>query len=400
MPRRTGAGTDRCPRPALSSAPMKVDFYRHTLGDDELESIRATLGSLFLTLGPRVGRFEEAFAARLGVPFVVGCSSCTTGLTLAMRAMDIGPGDEVITTPMTFCSTSNTIHHIGARHVFADIDPETGILDPERVKDKITEKTKAIAVVHLYGQLAPMKAFRALADAHGLYLIEDAAHAVESEREGVTVGQLGDAAIFSFYATKVMTSGDGGAIAVHDEGLRDRLRRLRNHGVSKDAAARHGGLYQHWDMMELGYKAAMTDVEAALLLPQLDRIDAQHASRTALVERYEHILADHPDLELVARNGVSGHHLMTVRVPRGLRDAVLTGLGQRQVGCAVNYRAVHTLHWYREQFGYRTEDFPRAADWGDRTISLPLYPGMPEAHVDAACDALDAALTDAKAQAA
>ena len=379
---------------------MKVDFFRHSLGREELESVKATLDSLFLTLGPRVGTFEERFAERLGVPYVVGCSSCTTGLTLAMRAMDIGPGDEVITTPMTFCATSNTIHHIGAKHVFADIDPKTGILDPEKVKAKITERTKAIAVVHLYGQLAPMEAFRKLADEHGLYLIEDAAHAVESERNGVTTGKLGDAAVFSFYATKVITSGDGGAVAVHDEGLRNRLNRLRNHGVSKDAAARHGGLYQHWDMLELGYKAAMTDVEAALLLPQLDRMEAQHQSRSALVERYEARLTGHPDVELVERTGVSGHHLQTVRVPRGLRDAVLTGLGQRQVGCAVNYRAVHTLQWYRDQFGYQPEDFPIAADWGDRTLSLPLYPGMPESHVDAAVAALDAAIAEAKAQAA
>ena len=379
---------------------MKVDFFRHSLGREELESVKATLDSLFLTLGPRVGTFEERFAERLGVPYVVGCSSCTTGLTLAMRAMDIGPGDEVITTPMTFCATSNTIHHIGAKHVFADIDPKTGILDPEKVKAKITERTKAIAVVHLYGQLAPMEAFRKLADEHGLYLIEDAAHAVESERDGVTTGNLGDAAVFSFYATKVITSGDGGAVAVHDEGLRDRLKRLRNHGVSKDAAARHGGLYQHWDMMELGYKAAMTDVEAALLLPQLERMAAQHQSRTELVERYEAKLKGHDDIELVERTGTSGHHLMTVRVPYGLRDAVLTGLGQRQVGCAVNYRAVHTLHWYREQFGYQPDDFPIAADWGDRTISLPLYPGMPHEHVDTAVEALEAALAEAKAKAA
>ncbi|MEM9691720.1 MAG: DegT/DnrJ/EryC1/StrS family aminotransferase [Myxococcota bacterium] len=380
-------------------SPRKVDFFRHSLGAEELSSIEETLHSLFLTLGPRVGAFEKRFAELLGVPHVIGTSSCSTGLLVALAAMDVGPGDEIITTPMTFCSTSNAVLHLGATPVFADIDPRTGMLDPAEVKRKLTDKTKGIIVVHLYGQLADMPALRAIADDAGVFLMEDAAHAIDAARDGVRTAHLGDATAFSFYATKEITSGDGGAIAVHDDALAQRLRRVRNHGVSKDAAARHGGLYQHWDMVDLGFKAAMTDVEAALLLPQLDRIEDQRRHRQALTERYEAALAAHSDVQLVERSGQSGHHLMVALVPRGLRDRVLTQLGTRGVGCAVNYRSVHTLKYYRDRFGYEGDAFPISHDWGDRCVSLPLWHQMPLEDVDYVVSALDDAIGQAKREA-
>jgi UDP-4-amino-4-deoxy-L-arabinose-oxoglutarate aminotransferase len=179
-----------------------------------------------------------------------------------------------------------------------------------------------------------------------------------------------------------MTSGDGGAIAVRDPAVADRLRRLRNHGVSKDAAARHGGRYVHWDMVEFGYKAAMTDIEAALLLPQIDRLWRRRDIRQSIVERYEKALSGRSDIELLSRSGRSGHHLFTVLVPRGRRDAVLDGLGERGIGTAVNYRAVHTLQYYRDRFGYAHDAFPVAADIGDRTISLPLHTHLSEHDVN------------------
>jgi dTDP-4-amino-4,6-dideoxygalactose transaminase len=355
----------------------RVEFFRHSLGAPELDSVRETLGSLFLTLGPRVAAFERRFAEYLGAPHVVATASCSSALLLALAALDIGPGDEVITTPMTFVASSNAILHAGATCVFADVDPVTGLLDPVAVARRITERTKAIIVVHLYGQLADMRAFRALADAHGLYLVEDAAHAIEAERDGLRTGQLGDAACFSFYATKTMTSGDGGAVAVHDGTLARRLQRLRNHGVSRDAASRHGSPYEHWDMVELGYKAAMTDIEASLLLPQLERLESQHARRAALVSAYEEALRSLPDIEVAPRAGASAHHLFTVRAPAPLRDSILVELGRRGIGCAVNYRAVHTLSYYRRRFGFSRDDFPHAAALGERTISLPLWHEMP-----------------------
>jgi UDP-4-amino-4-deoxy-L-arabinose-oxoglutarate aminotransferase len=370
----------------------KIEFYRHDIGDAELSSVARTLKTLFLTLGPRVSEFEQAFAAFLGQKNVVGVSSCTMGLALALEALDIAPGDEVITTPMTFISTPNAALFHGAVPVFADVDPKTGILDPAAVEAAITPRTKAVIVVHLYGQLADMRRLRAICDRHHLALIEDAAHAIEAENDGVRVAELGDLTVFSFYATKTMTSGDGGAIAVRDPAIFERLRRLRNHGVSKDASSRHGGRYVHWDMVEFGYKAAMTDIEAALLLPQVERLHRRRDIRQAIVERYEAALRGRPEVELMSHSGRSGHHLFTVLVPRGRRDAVLGGLGERGVGCAVNYRAVHTLTYYRDKFGYAPGAFPVAADIGERTVSLPLHTQLTERDVDRVVVALEETL--------
>jgi UDP-4-amino-4-deoxy-L-arabinose-oxoglutarate aminotransferase len=366
----------------------KIEFYRHDIGEAELSSIARTLKSLFLTLGPRVGEFEQAFGAFLGQEHVVGVSSCSMGLALSLAALGIEPGDEVITTPMTFVSTPNAALFHGAIPVFADVDPKTGLLDPAAVEAAITARTKAVIVVHLYGQLADMRRLRAICDRHHLALIEDAAHAIEAENDGVRVAELGDLTVFSFYATKTMTSGDGGAIAVRDPAIADRLKRLRNHGVSKDASARHGGRYVHWDMVDFGYKAAMTDIEAALLLPQVAKLWRRREIRQSLVERYEQALRGRADVELLARSGRSGHHLFTVLVPRGRRDAVLDGLGERGIGCAVNYRAVHTLQYYKSRFGYAREAFPVAADIGDRTISLPLHTQLAERDIERVAVAL------------
>lgn len=372
----------------MSASNERIEFYVHDLGEAELASVRETIDSLFLTLGPKVARFEERFAGFLDLPHVVGVNSCTMALVLGLRALGVGPGDEVITTPLTFVATSNAILHVGATPVFADVERETGLLDPAAVEAAITPRTRAIIAVHLYGQLADMRALRAIADRHGIALVEDAAHAIEAERDGVRVGQLGDLTTFSFYATKTMACGDGGAVAVHDAGLASRLKQLRNHGISKDAASRHGGLYQHWDMVELGYKCAMTDLDAALLLPQIPRLWQRRDRRQALVERYEKALAGHDSIELVRRQGRSGHHLFTVQVPLGSRDLVLHGLGERNIGVAVNYRAVHTLRHYRERFGFRPEAFPNAWEIGERTISLPLHPKLTEAQVDRVVEAL------------
>lgn len=373
-----------------------VEFFRHGLGPAELASVQETLGSLFLTLGPRVGRFEERFAQLLGAPHVIGTSSCSMSLILTLRALGVGPGDEVVTTPMTFVATSNAVLHVGATPVFADIDAATGLIDVEDAARRIGPRTKALIVVHLYGQLCDMRALRALCDRHGLALIEDAAHAVEAERDGVRVAELGDATTFSFYATKSLTSGDGGAIAVRDAQLAARLRGLRNHGVSKDAAARHGGSYAHWDLLELGYKAAMTDVEAALLLPQLDRVWERQARRAALAQRYLELLADVPEVRCIPWEGRSAHHLFPVLVPPGQRDRVLAELGSRKIGCAVNYRSVHTLHYYREELKLRREALPIAADFGDRVLSLPLWPDLPPEDLPVVVEALRAALRDAE----
>ena len=359
-----------------------VQFFRHDLGEDELNSVRQTLSSLFLTTGPRVAEFEEKLAAYLHVPHVIGVTSCTHALHLALQSLGIGSGDEVITTPLTFVATTNAILYAGATPVFADVDPTTGLLDPDAVEAAMSPRTKAIIPVHLYGQLANMHTLRAIADRHNVALIEDSAHGVEMRRDGVAPGQLGDAAAFSFYATKTLTCGDGGAIAVRDPALNDRLRRLRYHGISKDAATRHGAPYSHWDMVELGHKAGLTDLDASLLIPQLSRLESRRSWRERCVHQYISRLADVPDISLLRWDGTSSHHLFTVQVPPQRRDDLLRGLGECGIGVAVNYRAVHLLSYYQDRFGFQRGQFPHAESIGDRTISLPLWPGLPPDDVD------------------
>jgi dTDP-4-amino-4,6-dideoxygalactose transaminase len=369
-------------------ATRRVEFYRHDLGEPELASLRETFAGPFLTLGPRVAAFEKRFAEELGVPHVVGVSSCTLGLHMVLRALGVGPGDEVVTTPMSWVSTSNAALYVGATPVFADVDPRTGLIDPDEVAARITPRTRAVVCVHLYGQMADVLALREICDRRGLSLVEDSAHGFECERDGKRPGQVGDAAVFSFYATKTITAGDGGAVATRLPDLDARLRRLRNHGVSKDAAARYGGSYQGWDMVELGFKGALTDVQAALLLPQLDRAHARRDKREARVRRYEERLGGEPALSLLPRVGKGTHHLFPVLVPRGRRGAVLERLGEAGVGVAINYPAIHTVSHYVERLGLPEDYLPRAADIGARTVSLPLWPDLPLDDVDYACDAL------------
>ncbi len=373
----------------------KVDFYRHQLGESEAASWRRVLDTLFLTLGPQVAAFEGELGeflvrGRDGAkpPFVVGTNSCSMGLLLALRALDVGPGDEVITTPMTFVSTTNAILHVGAKPRLVDVEPTTGLIDPAAVRAAIGENTVGLLPVHLYGQLADMRALRALADAHGLFILEDSAHGIEMERDGVRPGDLGDAAVFSFYATKNITSGDGGAIATRDERIAERLRQLRNHGVSKAAADRHGGQYQHWDLLEVGYKANLTDLDAALLRPQLSWVESKRDRREQIARRYESLLRELiPEMVsppptiygvpwMIESRGRSSHHLFTIHARPGARDSVISRLGQVGIGTAVNYRSIHRLAHLIERLAIPLGALPVAEEIGDRTISLPMYPTL------------------------
>lgn len=355
-----------------------VDFYRHHLGRRELEAVREVLDSLFLTAGPRTADFETRFAEWVGMPHAVGMSSCTSALFLSLKALGIGAGDEVITTPMTFIATANAILHTGARPVFVDVEPATGNLDAGLLEQALSQHTRAVLPTHLYGLMADMRAIRSFAEAHRLVVVEDAAHALEARRDGARPGALSDAACFSFYATKNLSSGEGGAVATSNAALAARLRSLRSHGMSKEAFARYAGDYRHWDMTELGYKANMYDVQAAMLLAQMPGIEERHARREALCRFYDAAFAeiDGVDLPGVPPGVVSGRHLYTIWVEPGRRDDVLSRLQQAGIGVAVNYRAIHLLTYYRETFGYARGDFPHAEGIGDRTISLPLYPAL------------------------
>lgn len=336
-----------------------------------------------MTTGEYVGKFEEEFGRYLNVEHVVGLNSCTAALHLSLIALGIKNGDEVITTPMTFIATATPIIHCGARPVFVDVDADTALIDPEKVEKAITRKTKAIIPVHLYGQMCDMRALREIADRHDLTIIEDSAHCIEGERDGIRPGQLGDVSCFSFYATKNITSGEGGAIATRHRAIADRVKSLRMHGMSKEAIDRYAGRYQHWDMIECGWKYNMDNIQAALLLPQLRKINDYWTKRKQLYDTYINAISP---LSNVAYPGIvngakSAYHLFTILVDRTKRDTILKGLGDTGIGVAVNYRAIHLLRYFRDMFGFKKGDLPNAEDVGDKTVSLPFYIGLTEGEI-------------------
>jgi UDP-4-amino-4-deoxy-L-arabinose-oxoglutarate aminotransferase len=311
---------------------------------------------------------------------------------MALLALGIGPGDEVITTPMTFIATAAAILETGATPVFVDVEPDTGNIDANLIEAAITSRTKAILPVHLYGLLCDMRALCAIADKHGLAIVEDAAHCVEGVRDGVRPGGLSNAACFSFYATKNLTCGEGGALTTDDPVLLESLRLLRLHGMTKSAADRHREGYQHWDMKILGWKYNMDNIQAAMLIPQLRRLENKLTDRERLARLYEERLGRLNWLQIptLPQNTVHARHLFPAWVEAPLRDQMIQGLHERGIQTVVNYRAIHLTSYLREKLGYKTGDFPVAEDIGQRTLSLPFYPGMPESHIEIVCDAMHA----------
>lgn len=370
----------------------KIEFFKHNLSREDISSADQVMRSIFLTTGPMVARFEEKFAKYMGIDEAVGLTSCTGAIHLALLRYGVGPGDEVITTPMTFVATSSAIIQTGAKPVFVDVCDKSGLLLPESVELAITEKTKAILPVHLYGRMVDMQGFARLAKKYGLVLIEDSAHCIEGCRKGVRPGQLSKAACFSFYATKSMTCGEGGALVCQSREDADWYRSARHHGISKNASYRYTRKYQHWDMEMMGWKYNMSDIQAGLLVNQIDQLKKNRQRRQDLELLYREILCDVRGLDLLELPGddeVSGHHLFTILVPRRFsRDKVLHKLQEKGIGCAVNYKAIHTLSYFRKTFGYKPKDFPVANEIGNRTISLPLYPRLGNNDVRKICDVL------------
>ncbi|MHB8067024.1 MAG: DegT/DnrJ/EryC1/StrS family aminotransferase [Desulfobaccales bacterium] len=378
----------------------KIEFFKHNLTEEDLDLACQVMRSIFLTTGPQVAAFEKRLAQYLDSPEAVGLTSCTGAMHLVLLKHGIGPGDEVITTPMTFVATATAILETGAKPVFVDVSPTSGLLLPEAVDAAISPKTKAILPVHLYGRMVDMRGFARVAAKHGLLLLEDAAHCLEGSRDQVRPGQLSAAACFSFYATKSMTCGEGGALVCRSPEDAAWYRSARHHGISKNASSRYTKKYEHWDMEMMGWKYNMDDIQAALLLQQIDRLDALRRRRQDLENLYRELLADVEGLDFLeppAPGEVSGHHLLTVLLPQRVdRDEVIKLVQEQGVGCAVNYRAVHVLRYFREHFGYRPEDFPVAYGIGQRTMSLPLYPKLTAEEVARVCDTLKKAVAAPK----
>lgn len=363
---------------------MKIEFYRHSINRNDIRNVNRVLRSIFLTTGDVVRDFEEKFATYLGAKEVIGVTSCTAALHLSLLAWGIGEGDEVITTPMSFCATSNAILYAGATPVFVDVEEDTGNIDAELIEVKITKRTKAILPIHLYGQMCDMVKIRRIVDRHGLIVIEDAAHCIEGVRNGIRPGQYGDIACFSFYATKNITSGEGGAISVDEYSKAKMLRMLRLHGIDRSASDRYTKKFQHWDMPILGWKYNMNNIQAALLLGQLRRIEKLWKKRDEIYRRYEDAFRSLKGIKLMKTvpNSQHARHLFTIQVLEKKRDAMLVVLQEKGIGVAVNYRPIHLLKYYKERFGFKEGDFPVAKDIGKRTISLPLYPSLKDTEVN------------------
>lgn len=362
---------------------MKIEFFRHSLDTAAIEAATEGLRKTFLTLSEANRQFESEFATYLNVRHAVTTNSCTAALQLSLQLLDINASDVVITTPLSFVATASSILLAGGNVTFVDVDAATGLIDLDLVEAAITARTRAIVPVHLYGQMADMRRLRAIADRAGIAVVEDAAHAVEAERDGVRPGQLGATAAFSFQATKSLTCGEGGALVTNSDAIAARARRLRNLGVDRTAAERYGGMYRPWDMVELGGKFSMTDFQAAMLLPQLKSVEVRRARRAAIWRRYTDAFAGTVATPSVCgADNHSASHLFTIWVRPEVRGAILGELAEAGIGVGVHYQPIHLTRFFRERFGYRDGAFPHAERIGASTISLPCYPALRDDDVD------------------
>nr|WGD93331.1 DegT/DnrJ/EryC1/StrS family aminotransferase [Bacillus subtilis] len=366
------------------------------IGKEEIQEVTETLESGWLSKGPKVQQFEKEFAAFVGAKHAVAVNSCTAPLFLALKAKGIGPGDEVITSPLTFSSTANTIIHTGATPVFADIDQNTLNIDPVNLEAAVTPRTKAVVPVHFGGQSCDMDAILAIAQNHGLFVLEDAAHAVYTTYKQRMIGSIGDATAFSFYATKNLATGEGGMLTTDDEELADKIRVLSLHGMSKAAWNRYssnGGWY--YEVESPGYKMNMFDLQAALGLHQLKRLDDMQKRREEIAGRYQTAFQQISGLitPFVHDDGRHAWHLYVLQVDdkkAGVtRAEMITALKDKyNIGTSVHFIPVHIHPYYQKQFGYKEADFPNAMNYYKRTLSLPLYPSMSDDDVDDVIEAV------------
>jgi dTDP-4-amino-4,6-dideoxygalactose transaminase len=364
-------------------------FGAPLIGDAEIDEVVDSLRSGWLGTGPKVARFERDFAAYKRVDQAVAVNSCTAALHLSLLAAGLGPGDEVITTPLTFCATVNAILHVGARPVLADVDPVTFNIDPAKVAECITPRTRAILPVHFAGRPCAMDALLTLAEQHGLRLIEDCAHAIESRYHGQPTGTFGDFGCFSFYVTKNVVTGEGGMILARRPEDAARLKTLALHGMSHDAWRRFSDSgYRHYQVVECGFKYNMMDLQAAIGLHQLARVEAAWVRRRAIWDRYQAAFADLPVIRPAEPEPDTrhAHHLYTLLIDAAHcdceRDAFLEHMTAQRIGVGVHYLSLPEHPYYQQRLGWRPEETPHAWRIGQQTVSLPLSPALSDADVD------------------
>jgi perosamine synthetase len=366
-----------------------IPLARPVLGEPEEAAVLEVLRSGHLSLGPRVGEFERAFAARVGTPLASAVSSGTAGLHLALRAVGVQRGEEVLTSPFSFVASANVALYEGARPVFADIDPVTLNLDPQAAAAAVTERTRALLPVHIFGYPAALGAFEALAARHGLGLVEDACEALGAvHADGTPVGGRGNPAVFGFYANKQLTTGEGGMVTMADPALKERIDSERNQGRAPD---------MDWlDHDRLGFNYRLSDVACALGLAQLGRLGEMLTARAVVAERYREALTGIEGLELPCpdRDGERrGWFVFVVQLPRGVdRDGVVRALAGEGIQSKPYLPAIHLMSFYRERFGHRVGEFPVCEDVAARSLALPFFPGMEESQVARVAQALQGIL--------
>ncbi len=372
-----------------------LPFHQPWIDDAGVKAVSDVLQSGWITRGPRTEEFERAFGAYVGSRHTIGLSSCTAGMHLALVTLGIGPGDEVITSPITFPATANVVVHQGARPVFADVDPVTLNVDPARVEASITPRTRALMPVHFAGHPCRMDALLDLAHRHRLHVIEDAAHAIESSVGGRKVGSIGDFTAFSFYATKNLTTAEGGMLTTNNDELAERARILSLHGISRDAWKRYaqdGPL--HWETLSPGYKYNMFDVQAALGLSQLERLEEWWTVRAAYVRRYREGLAGLSEVEILGQEAGIRHayHLLVILLRterlRVDRERIMADLRAEGIGTGIHFRSLSLHPYYRDAFPTPPGALPVAESVSERLLSLPLYPRMSPSDIDDVLEAL------------
>lgn len=369
--------------------PAFLPFSRPSITEDDIRAVTDVLRSGWITTGEKCAALEERFCGYTGSRHAVAVSSATAGLHLLLKCLDIGPGDEVITPSMTWVSTPNLIQLTGATPVFVDIDQDSLMTGVEHVEHALTPRTRLIVPVHMAGAALDLAPLRALAAAHSVALVEDAAHAIGSEYRNERIGAAGTA-IFSLHPIKNITSGEGGVVCTDDAALADRLRRLRFHGLGVDAYDRKSrGRAPQAEVLEPGYKYNLPDMNAVLALSQLARLDELNARREALARRYFELLDDIGEVKplgLPAWPMKHAWHLFIVRLDvdhgRLTRDAFMRGLEQRQIGTGIHFRAAHQQYFYRERSGLPPGSLPNTEWNSDRLCSLPLFPDMRDPDVD------------------
>lgn len=365
-----------------------LPYGRQSIGEDDIQSVVKVLRSDWLTTGPKVGEFEEAFAAWVGAKHAVSFSSGTAALHGAAFAAALKPGDEGITTPMTFAATANCVLYQGATPVFADVCADTLNLDPDKAAARITPRTRAIIPVDYAGHPADLDVILELADRHGIVVIEDASHALGAEHRSRRVGGIADMTVFSFHPVKHLATGEGGMVTTDHADYAETLRRFRNHGISSDARQRQAEGQWLYEMVLLGFNYRLTDIACALGLSQLKKLEANLARRRELAARYTSAFREHAAITPPAVRGDvnPAWHLYPIRLNLEKlsvdRARIFRALRAENIGVNVHYIPVHRHPYYRDRFGYRGGEFPVAEDAYERLISLPMFHGMSDQDVE------------------